>query len=330
MKNLGGKQLLFGLLIVIVFLVGYTIWDNNRIVVVKQEIMINNLPTDLDGFTFLQISDLHEKQFGKNQKRLIKTINSLRYDAIVFTGDMLDSKKSNNYDPFYILLDGIKSKETVLFVPGNTDPLTHTLTPNGLYRKTNFILGMEKRGVNLLESIYTVDRGKSSLQFVNLELATNNLDLKMELIEEKLNQKDEPYKEFYKHRKQLFNDLLENERLDTDIVLIALTHYPVVEKRLDSITADSSYAFRNFDLIIAGHYHGGQIRIPFLGAIFIPTSYYGRNGFFPPQDRVKGLWNYKGIYQYVSTGLGSSDAIPLLKFRFFNPPEVNLIILKSY
>jgi len=44
---------------------------------------------------------------------------------------------------------------------------------------------------------------------------------------------------------------------------------------------------------------------------------------------VKGLWEYKQTKQYVSAGLGTSDAIPFLKFRLFNPPEINVLTLKS-
>jgi predicted MPP superfamily phosphohydrolase len=40
---------------------------------------------------------------------------------------------------------------------------------------------------------------------------------------------------------------------------------------------------------MAGHYHGGQFRIPFVGALFVLEAWYEKSGLFPPQDRVKGL-----------------------------------------
>lgn len=90
------------LFIIVLILLIYTIIDNNRVNFVEQDIVIEHLSEDLEGFTILQITDLHEKEFGKDQSRLIKRVNSTSYDAIVFTGDMLDSKKSKNYGPFSI------------------------------------------------------------------------------------------------------------------------------------------------------------------------------------------------------------------------------------
>lgn len=329
MKKLGGRRLLLGLLIVFFVLIGYTIWDNNRIKIIEQEIIIDNLPTELEGFTILQLSDLHEKQFGKNQKKLLNAVNSLDYDAIVFTGDMLVRSESVNYKPFYSLLDGIDNKEAALFVPGNTDPASYSLKPHEPYLKNNFIIGMEQRGVRLLESLYTLELGQSKVHFVDFELSIKNWHKMIALIDEKEGQENEPFREFYKHKKKLSEDLSRLEQLNASDVLIALTHYPVVDKRFDALAKDSRYLLRDYDLIIAGHYHGGQIRIPVLGALFIPEPWYDRNGLFPPQDRVKGLWDYQEIKQYVSTGLGSSDAISFLKFRLFNTPEINRLTLRK-
>ena len=133
---------------------------------------------------------------------------------------------------------------------------------------------------------------------------------------------------YYAHQKQLLDEFAILDQIADSEVLIALTHYPVVDPRIDELKSSEKYVFRNYDLIITGHYHGGQIRFPLLGAVFVPEAWYDNGGFFPPTDRVKGLWEYNGTKQYVSTGLGSSDAIPFMKFRFLNPPEINILTLK--
>ncbi len=79
-----------------------------------------------------------------------------------------------------------------------------------------------------------------------------------------------------------------------------------------------SYQAANFDLVLSGHAHGGQWRIPFLGGIYAPNQ-----GFFPKYT--------SGLYQgetamLVSRGLGNS----LFPFRLNNRPEVVELILESF
>lgn len=63
------------------------------------------------------------------------------------------------------------------------------------------------------------------------------------------------------------------------------------------------------NLVLSGHSHGGQIRLPFKGALVTPP--YGRK-------YTKGFYDIKGNHLYVSSGLGSTK----LPFRFFNVPEI--------
>ncbi len=134
----------------------YTIWDNNRVIVVHEEILIEDLPVELEEFKVLQITDLHEKEFGDNQQKLIDRINSINYDVLALTGDFLKSQDSNNYSPTYWLLDGIQNKEHVLYVPGNIDPEPYIIQKQS-GSKNRFLLGLEKREVKLLESVYTIN-----------------------------------------------------------------------------------------------------------------------------------------------------------------------------
>ncbi|MFS0861475.1 metallophosphoesterase [Fredinandcohnia sp. 179-A 10B2 NHS] len=319
---------MIAIFISIIAITVYTIWDNKRIKIVEQEIVIDNLPVELEGYTILQVSDLHEEVFGKSQARLIDKINSVPYDAIVFTGDMLVSKTSKNYSTFYNLLDGIENKEVAYFVPGNTDPQSYYVNKEGQFLKVDFIKEMEKRGVKLLESFQSVEIRNSKVHFVNFEISILN-DSYIQSTNKKIESKSLSYTghlEYYLQLYQKIKAIKYNKDMD---VIIALNHYPIVDARIDSIAADSANTLMNYDLIIAGHYHGGQIRLPFIGAVFVPEAWDENNGFFPPQDRVKGLWEYKNIKQYVSAGLGSSNARPYLNFRFLNTPEINVLTLKG-
>ncbi|MDQ0217469.1 hypothetical protein ELQ35_06975 [Peribacillus cavernae] len=315
-----------GLLFLVAVFMAYTIWDNNRITVVEQEILIKDLPEELEGYSILQVTDLHEKEFGNNQKRLIEAINSIDYDAIAFTGDMLDGSKSKNYQPFYTLIEGIENKDTALFVPGNADPKSYLLHPDQPLEKNAFIKGMEKRGVKFLETLQTTNLGDSSVHFVDFEWSIK--DAKKELEVMNGSSKSKNSKPYFDHQRQLLDEISTLDDIKEPDLLIALNHYPVVDARIDQLINEIPFTNRNFDLLMAGHYHGGQIRLPLLGALFVPEPWYKRNGLFPPRNRVKGLWKFKQTKQYVSAGLGSSDAIPFLKFRFFNPPEVDVLTFK--
>lgn len=328
LKKAGGKGLIFFVLsLLVIALIIYTIWDNNRIKVVEQEIVIHNLPKAFEGFRILQVTDLHEKEFGTNQFRLVNLINSISYDAIVFTGDMVDAAPIANYTPFYDLIDGIHNKENALYIPGNADPENYTVV-EGTVKKSDFVMGIEARGVKLLESIETIRLGEARLDFVDFELSImDGVVSKIPGIVHPSYLSDKGYLAYQKELlKELDNELGESS---DEQVLIALSHYPAIEARIEQIHNRPYLKFRDYDLIIAGHYHGGQIRLPFLGALFVPEPWNENNGLFPPRDRVKGLWKHNGTQQYVSAGLGSSDAISFLNFRFLNPPEINVLTLTS-
>ncbi|MGJ9459026.1 metallophosphoesterase [Oceanobacillus sp. CF4.6] len=322
MRKVGGRILL-GVLFIFIVLVVYTFWDNNRFKIVEQTIDIDHLPEQLEDFHILQITDLHEKQFGKNQSKLIHAINSIDYDAIVFTGDMLDNKDSTSYDSFYSLIEGIHKKENAWFVPGNTDPTSYHI--DTAIEKSNFIIGMEERGVHLLESIQTVSIEGENIHFVNFELSIIKDPQYIGRVQGIVKADYSRDEKYHAYQEKLWEDLTVLDNLQASDVVIALNHFPIPDIRIDHIQNNSALIWRDFDLIMAGHYHGGQIRLPFIGALFVPEAWYEPNGFLPPKDRVNGIWEYGGVKQYVSTGLGSSDALSFIKFRLFNTPEINLL-----
>ena len=109
-------------------------------------------------------------------------------------------------------------------------------------------------------------------------------------------------------------------------MLIAIDHYPQQRYLSEEIWPYKGHL--DYDLMICGHNHGGQMRLPFIGAIYIPTISSERGGWFPEQQDVMGLQEICGIPQYVSAGLGASSSYGLLGFRFLCPPEINVITLR--
>lgn len=94
-------------------------------------------------------------------------------------------------------------------------------------------------------------------------------------------------------------------------VRIGLTHSP--EPRVLDRMADDG-----FDLLLAGHTHGGQVAVPFFGALVTNCGLDRR--------MAKGLhrWPFSSAYLHVSAGLGTHPTAPV---RFACPPEASILTL---
>ena len=73
----------------------FFIWQNNSIVVTEIKYSNKKIPDEFNGYTIVQISDLHNKKFGKGGKQLLDEIKKTCPDIIVITGDLIDRRKTN-------------------------------------------------------------------------------------------------------------------------------------------------------------------------------------------------------------------------------------------
>ena len=285
------KRILLLLLLSMLVIVIYNIILNNMVEVVYTNVEIESLPEEFQDFKILQLTDLHNKIFMNDQKYLIYKINSIDYDILVITGDMSDYNDIEKSDGFIKLLDGINNKNNIFYVDGNVGLIAIDDTNN---KVTEIGEQLINKGCILLDKPYVIERNGQKLvlsQFLNKET----------------------YEKQYPETK------------DEDIKMV-LTHYPRDRRYYEEVSVGN---LPDYDLVIAGHYHGGQYRIPFLGAIFIPnTNPYGTR-FFPKQEEVSGLTEWGGYKQYISRGLGASGDYKILRFRLFNIPQIDVLILKN-
>jgi len=118
---------------------------------------------------------------------------------------------------------------------------------------------------------------------------------------------------------------MKEEFLSTDIQVV-LSHTPLGSDYVSDLISwsakDDFFSMRYADLILAGHYNGGQWRIPFIGAIYVPEL-----GWFPEDSLVQGLSYVDGIPQYISPGLGSDPHYEHQPGRIFNSPVITRIVL---
>ena len=97
--------------------------------------------------------------------------------------------------------------------------------------------------------------------------------------------------------------------IDRDNFTLLLSHSP---------NRPISYSKGIEDLTIAGHTHGGQVRLPLIGAIISPGQ-----GLFPKYD--KGVFNVNNTILYIDSGLGNS----VFPIRFFNRVQISNITIQT-
>lgn len=292
--------LIYVLIILIMLFIIYTIYDNNRIIVKTKKINIKKLDKEIK---ILQITDMHSK---KLKKKDYDKINNLTYDVIIMTGDMLEDNDLD-FNCLKEFMKNINNKKYVLYVDGNNGKTTYDRKSNSI---TEFGKKLENIGITILKDKYELKINDKNIIFSNFNIVSSVL------------------LDNDRHGKySIYNYFIDDMNSKKQHINIAVGHYPLTLDGIKKLDKEKS-KFYCPDLICAGHYHGGQFRIPFLGAVIIPE--YKKMGFkiFPNQKLVSGLYEYKWIKQYISDGIGSSKHFKFLAFRVFNTPCVDLLVLK--
>ena len=276
------KRLLIGLLIFVGIIV-FCYFENNAITVSQYEIASEKIPESFDGFVIVHLSDLHNKMFGENQKRLIKHVKEQNPDMIVITGDLIDSNRPDVGTGLLLAEEAMKIAP-VYFVTGNHDNYLSDTDTFALFH------GMERLGARVLEDeaieLYMENEQECiSLMGVDDDTIAYNSQL-AETLEELVAREDEG-----------------------SLFTVLLAHEP---QRMPT------YSKYDIDLVLSGHAHGGQFRIPFVGGFVAPDQ-----GFLPKY--TKGLYEENGTKMIVSAGLGNS----VIPQRLLNRPEVVKITLNS-
>ncbi|MCX7920855.1 MAG: metallophosphoesterase [Clostridia bacterium] len=230
--------------IIILILIGVAIFlytQNNWITKSSYRIEFSKLPEKFDGFKVIQLSDLHSKTFGENQKRIVRVLDKSNPDIIAITGDLVDSNHYDEEAGMELVRQAVKIAP-VYFVTGNHEWWS------GRYDS------LEKR---LKEAGTIVLRGKSQ----KIEIEEQNILIAG--IDDPAGMQGS-YGGPYSVENELKNIASPAEE---DTFKILLSHRP--ERIRD-------YAGYGFDIVFSGHAHGGQFRIPFIGGLVAPDQ-----GFFP-------------------------------------------------
>lgn len=103
---------------VILLMAGFFYWQNNDLGVTEYRYESAKLPAGFDGFTVVQVSDLHNKEFGKDQSRLLPMIEAADPDLIIITGDLVDSRRRGS-DAALAFARGAVGIAPTCYSPGN-------------------------------------------------------------------------------------------------------------------------------------------------------------------------------------------------------------------
>lgn len=169
MKKRKIRTILSILVVVVLGTIVFNYWNNKHFIVAEQNVVINELPKEFDGYRILQISDLLGEYFGDKQENLIAAINALEYDCILFTGDMnkYEDSDTSSSQSVMDLIKGIDNKETMIWVDGNTGPFAIE-SIDGSYTGKLTAIGeiLKQMGVQVLLSPVEITKGEQSIWFV--------------------------------------------------------------------------------------------------------------------------------------------------------------------
>jgi len=231
----------------------------------ENEIVLPNLPRAFDGYTLLQLTDLHVDMNREFVPSLIDALRPLDYDLCVLTGDY----RARTFGPFQAALDGLQRlrahlKHAVYAVLGNHDSI-------------RMLPGMEALGYRLLMNEWVkLQRDGQTIYLAGIDDA-------------------------HYYRMENFHRAAQD--IPAEACSILLSHTPEAYRHA---------AHADFNLMLSGHTHGGQICLP--GGVPIITDADC------PRALARGAWQYHNLIGYTSVGAGAC----IVDVRLNCPPEIVL------
>ena len=326
--------LLLPILIVSLWVLNITV--SRRVQLEELKLTVLDLPDDLEGFSILHLSDLHGTRFGEKQKAVEAALGNTRYSCVVMTGDMLG--EDGDVEPLLEMIALMPQDTPKFLIPGDTDgPAIDAQAHSTLSVYTGWAEELLTAGVQILDRPVLITRGKGRIWFVPEELYALDLNGTRNVFQaqwEDLNSHatsltadDAARIRALEYEIARIDELTEikKEFLSTDIQVV-LTHTPLSSDYVSDVVSwtgkEDLFSLRYAGLILAGHYNGGQWRIPFIGAVYVPEL-----GWFPEDGQVQGLSYVEGIPQHISPGMGSDPHYEHQPGRIFNSPMMTKIIL---
>lgn len=271
------------ILILLLIISGLLLWSRyistSGLVIREYKVASNNLPSSFSGLKVVHFTDVHYgRTIQKNElQHLVNEINAIKPDLIFFTGDLIDKDMkltSQMKNEIITVLSQLKATIGKYAIAGNHDLV---------FKDYSNIIS--ESGFTNLNNNYDIVYSKD---YETIYLAGLESELKGR---PDINKILEPLK-------------APTEEQTTKVIptyrILAL-HTPDTLSKIKG---------EKFDLVLAGHSHNGQVRIPFIGSVVTPVG---------AKKYYESYYDVNGTKLYVSGGLGTSNA----NFRFLNKPSFN-------
>jgi uncharacterized protein len=252
----------------------------HEIDIVQRPIAINNLPTPFHGYRIAQVSDIHLDEYTEPYflERIVHQVNSLSPDLVLLTGDFI------THGSLTFIAGSHAVHRCAEILTTLTAPLRYAILGNHdvAFNGPFVTHALATRGTPVLINQYLpIERNGARLWICGVDdpgTSHPNLDLTIP------------------------------DRPDGPVLLMA--HEPDFA---DQVVAHPRGPL--IDLMLAGHSHGGQVRLPFLGPLILPPM---------GEKYPEGLYRFNQMQLYVNRGIGTVG----LPFRLNCPPEITLITLQ--
>ena len=271
------------LAIILLTLIIWTAWGNTALELNTYTITSEKLPEAFNGYRIAHISDLHNAEMGKDNEKLLSMLREAEPDIIAITGDLIDSRDTNIEIALHFAKEAVKIAPCY-YVTGNHEARVSEYNDlkEGLNELGVIVLEDEKVEIKQYgEKIVLL--GVDDPSFQTDYLRGDSVTVMRGNLQE-LRNEEYGYTVLLSHRPELFETYVES----------------------------------GVDLVLSGHAHGGQFRLPFVGGLVAPNQ-----GLFPKYET--GLYTCNSTNMLVSRGIGNS----IIPFRFNNRPEVILIELAN-
>lgn len=256
----------------------WLLWANSSPAATQVAVASGALPEAFEGFKIAHVSDLHNAVFGRKNEKLLSLIRAAKPDIIAITGDLIDSRHTD-IDSALAFVEAAAEIAPIYYVTGNHESrLDFDEIEPRLIAAGARVLRNEAEDIG---------RGGERIRLAGID--------------------DPSFIRTGGTAEERAAAELEQLGDGGGTFTVLLAHRPELVE---------VYAEYGAGLVLSGHAHGGQVRLPLLGGLYAPGQ-----GLLPEYD--SGLYSLGETQMVVSRGLGNSVA-PL---RVNNRPELVIVTL---